>query len=217
MRSIVSCTIDGDGERQRRAVAAHDNGARAREQPDTWLVHILVGDGVPTNLAAAKLMWAAVVENPFPRVRYFIIVVKCATHQAALTAKAAVTGSFAAAAGGELYKAIAGAAVRLCKYLINDYYEEFCNTAGDWVSSKLRVVAHGTCAREKDQAANGLRDLYTKRVISDEMMFLWNCGFSKMLHEVGAAVDPNSERPALVARFARFIIQELLKVNVSLD
>ena len=49
------------------------------------------------------------------------------------------------------------------------------------------------------------------------MLFLWNCSFSKMLHEVGVAVDPNSERPALVARFARFIIQELLKVNVSLD
>ena len=105
----------------------------------------------------------------------------------------------------------------MSKYLVNDYYEEFCNAAADWVSSKLRVVAHGTCAREKDQAANGLRDLYTKRVISDEMMFLWNCGFSKMMHEVGAAVDPNIERPALVARFTRFIIQELLKVNVGLD
>ena len=91
-------------------------------------------------------MWRSHV----PRVRYFIVVVKCATHQAALTTKAAVTGSFAAAAGGELYKTIAGAAVRLCKYLINDYYEELCNTAGYWASSKLRVVAHGTCAREKD-------------------------------------------------------------------
>ena len=134
-----------------------------------------------------------------------------------MTAKAAVTGSFAAAAGGELYKAIAGAAVRLCKHLINEYYEEFCNTAGYSVSSKLRVVAHGTCAREKDQAANGLRGFYTKHVISDEMLFLWNCSFSKMLHEVGAAVEPNIDRPALVARFARSIIQELLKVNASLD
>ena len=41
-----------------------------------------------------------------------------------MTAKAAVTGYYAAAAGGELYKTIVGAAVRLCKYLINDYYEE---------------------------------------------------------------------------------------------
>ena len=79
----------GNGARQRRAGAAHGNGAR--EQPETWLVHILVGDGVPTNLAAAKLMWAAVVQDPLgPRVRHFIVVVKCATHQAALTDKAAV-------------------------------------------------------------------------------------------------------------------------------
>lgn len=59
--------------------------------------------------------------------------------------------------------------------------------------------------------------LYTKRVISDEIMALWNCGFSKMMHEVGAAVDPDSERPALVARFVRFMIQDLLNANVSLD
>jgi hypothetical protein len=225
LRRIVCGTLLGS--------SAHGNGAR--EQPElrggeVWVVHILVGDGVPTNLAAAKLIWASVARDPLgPRVRYFLVVVKCATHQAALTAKAAVIGSFAAAAGGELYRTIAGAAVRLFKYLVNDYYEEFCKTARQWVSSQLRVVPHGSGAREEQQSAHGdsarerrtatahgLRELYTSHVISDEMMLLWNCGLSEMMHEVGAAVDPTGERPALIDRFVGYIIKELLQANLIL-
>ena len=78
-------------------------------------------------------------------------------------------------------------------------------------------LAHGDGARGWRTAAHGLRYLYTSHVISDEMMLLWNCGFSEMMHEVGAGVDTYRERPSLVARFARFILQELLKVNASLD
>ena len=47
------------------------------------------------------------------------------------------------------------------------------------------------------------------------MMLLWNNGFECLWHEVGAAVDPTDERPVLVARFARFIIQELLQAHAS--
>ena len=47
------------------------------------------------------------------------------------------------------------------------------------------------------------------------MMLLWNNGFECLSHEVGAAVDPTDERPVLVARFARFIIQELLQAHAS--
>ncbi|MEC9253541.1 MAG: hypothetical protein VX863_01705, partial [Candidatus Thermoplasmatota archaeon] len=203
----------GNGAQERRSGAAHDDGGR--EHPETWVVHILIGDGVPTNLAAAKLLWASVAHVPLgKRVRYFIAVVKCATHQAALTAKAAVTGTFAATAGGELYKTTAGVAVRLFKYLINDYYEDFCTTAWDWVSNKLRVVAHGGGERDRHTATTrGLRELYTSHVIGDEMMLLWNNGFGLLSHEVGAGVDPTDARLALVGRFARFMIEELLKVD----
>ena len=101
-----------------------------------WMMHTLIGEGIPTDLAAARLVWACVAERPLAQhVRYFLFVVKCATHQAALSAKAGVSGSFAEAAGGQLYKTICGTAVRLFKYLVNDYYEEFCSTARDWVST----------------------------------------------------------------------------------
>ena len=78
--------------------------------------------------------------------------------------------------------------------------------------------AHGYGAREQHTAtAHVFQHIYTSHVISDEVMSLWNCSFSEMVHEVGAAVDPSLERPALIAHFTRFIVQELLMVNASLD
>ena len=190
--------------------SAHCSSAR-EEEVEVWMMHILIGDGIPTNLAAAKLMWASVAERPLgSRVRYFLLVVKCATHQAALTAKAAVTGSFANAAGGELYKSMCGTAVRLFKYLVNDYYEEFCSTARDWVSTQLRVLAHGNGAR---QLATGLQDLYTAHVIPDEMLSLWNCGLGSLSHVLDEGKDPAEQRATLVWRFSQFLIGTLLKVD----
>lgn len=70
-------------------------------QGDIWIVHHLVGDGIATNEAATRILWSCAQERPLgPSVRYFLIVVKCATHQAALSAKYAVIGGAAELAGG---------------------------------------------------------------------------------------------------------------------
>ena len=37
--------------------SVHGSGAR-EEEPEVWMMHVLIGDGIPTNLAAAKLVWA---------------------------------------------------------------------------------------------------------------------------------------------------------------
>ena len=114
---------------------------RDMQGPEIWFTHILLGDGIGTNEAAAKLLWACVQVCALAGlVRYFLFLVKCAVHQAALTAKSGVIGAAAKAAGGEKYKEITGVAVRLYKYLLNDYYEEFCTSAYEWVFSNVRVV-----------------------------------------------------------------------------
>ena len=128
----------------------------------------------------------------------------------ALSAKAGVSGSFAEAAGGQLYKTICGTAVRLFKYLINDYYEEFCSTARYWVSTQLSVLAHGNGAR---QQATGLQDLYTAQVIPDEMLFLWNSGLGNLSHVLDEGKEPAEQRATLVLRFSQCIIGTLLKVD----
>ena len=90
--------------------------------PEVWLFHILVGDGIATNLAAAKRLWACMQERGLgPRCRYFLLVIVCGTHQMGLTAKSAVAGRSAAVARGLLHQDIFGVAVRLFKYLVNDY------------------------------------------------------------------------------------------------
>ena len=71
---------------------------------------------------------------------YFIFVVRCATHQAALSAKSSIIGIVASAFGSVLHEAITGVAVRLFKYVINVYYEEFCSQVHTWVSADLEVV-----------------------------------------------------------------------------
>ena len=93
-----------------------------KPQADIWLFHIIVGDGIATNEAAAKRLWACLQKRELgDRVRYLLVVIICDMHQAGLTAKSTVAGRAAtAAARGELYKGISGVAVRLYKYLIND-------------------------------------------------------------------------------------------------
>ncbi len=92
---LPQSSAHGSGARDEEPESsAHGSGAR-EEGAEVWMMRIPVGGGVPTNLAAAKLVWACVAERPLgPRVRYFLFGVKCATHQAALSAKAGGHGVF---------------------------------------------------------------------------------------------------------------------------
>ena len=97
--------------------------AGSHRRPEIWLTHCLIGDGIPTNLAAAKILWALSLKGNFGLVRYFLLVGKCGTHQAALTAKNGVIGRAAAAAAeaaGEAkeFEDVTANAVRLFKYLV---------------------------------------------------------------------------------------------------
>ena len=126
-----------------------------------WFVHILVGDGVSTNEAAAKILLAWVRARPLPHgLRYFVIVVKCGNHQVNLAMASAVSGR-AALAGAEnslplvanpfglrpqanraeaAHRSVCGAIVRFAKYLVSDYYMGFCANLQDSVALVCLVV-----------------------------------------------------------------------------
>jgi hypothetical protein len=195
-------TMGGDSQPQ----SAHD--------PEIWVFHVLVGDGIPTNEAAAKILWSCVVERPCgQRVRYFLLLVKCATHQAALSAKHAIIGQAAACTGGELHKVIVGVSVRLYKYLINDYYEEFCFSVREWVLERLRVVTAADAGPMAQPETSVLQKVYTRHVIPDDMVALWNFDVGQLVHVATAGVDVDVERARLVGRFVKFLIENLLKVD----
>ena len=65
-------------------------GAAAMTQRP-WFIHIVVGDGIPTNTAACKILLAWKRRDPLPHgLLYFLVCVKCASHQANLAVAAAV-------------------------------------------------------------------------------------------------------------------------------
>ena len=75
------------------------------------------------------------------RLRYFLIVIRCASHQANLAVTSAVTGRAACTAARcarpaalcarqdddseSPHRTVCGAIVRLFKYMISDYYTDF--------------------------------------------------------------------------------------------
>ena len=127
------------------------------------------------------------------RLRYLMCVIKCSTHQANLAARCAIEG--AAAAAGSLqacgfdaplghcspHAAATGAATRLWKHLMADYYEEFAVSAREYVSRCLTI----TCEPRppNDEGSRRLQELYGKSVIPDDMLYLWNTGdLSQLAH-----------------------------------
>ena len=73
------------------------------------------------------------------RLRYFLLLTQCGTHQSALSAKCGVIGRAAAAAakldGGEkVFEDVTSTTVRLFKYLAPQYYEDFKKSSDAWAS-----------------------------------------------------------------------------------
>jgi hypothetical protein len=174
--------------------------------PEIWVVHMLIGDAVPTNGAAAKLMWASAKHIPIgERVRYFLLVVVCMVHQVGLSAKNGVVGVAASTAGGTLYKEITGVATRLFKYLLNDYYEEFVTNTKNWVErTLLNPGQHNDAERTllgRGQDVHRLRALYTAHVVPDAMVDLWSNGVDNL---------SVASRPELVQRVVTFLVKCLL-------
>ena len=104
-------------------------------------------------------------------------------------------------------------ATRLFKYLINDYYEEFCTNVTNWVSTGLTLVEHEEADRTllgRGQDIQKLQELYTKHVIPDTMVELWNNGAGHLSHKLPPDVKASASRSRLVSRFTTFIVKYLL-------
>ena len=151
------------------------------KKPEIWLVHAIIGDAIGTNLAAAKILWAAAATGASKFVRYFLLVGKCGTHQSALSAKNGVIGRAAAAAAeaageGNEFEGVVSNAVRLFKYLVPDYYEDFKISIAMWVHSHVEVVKAGApgVARAALSYADRMKMVYTKHVVPEELQQLWH-------------------------------------------
>jgi len=165
-------------------------------------LHILVGDGVATNEAAAQLLWAwACKQRLHRRVDYLLWVVKCASHQTSLVASSVVAGRAAtvgAASSQQLvdlaivqknivlrsiapHRNSCGAIVRFFKYLVSDYYSDFCANLRDLVG-KLRLCEANNTHPERAVRWQGLETLYGAGVFPPGLLECLNCGVDSWTH-----------------------------------
>ena len=199
-----------------RLISARVLGQQPQAHPEVWLVHIIVGDGIATNESAAKSLWSLVKQRPLgPGIRYLLCTLKCGTHQAGLAAKNAVAGRAAEAAGGTLHEHVCATCTRLYKYIICDYFDDLAFAAHEYVSRFLEVLPPSSADPAATGATAGMQALYTKRVIPDEMVALWNNGLCRLCHVVRHGQSPVDERPGLVVAFTRWIVRHLLQVDGS--
>ena len=123
-----------------RIVRSVCEGVPVKPDHELWLPHVLIGDGIATNGAAAKQLWSTIQAQPLGgRIRYLLWLVRCATHSAALSTKTGVIGGVAKHIGFDDGDLVTTTSVRLYKYVINDYYEDFVISVRAWVSDNLVV------------------------------------------------------------------------------
>ena len=174
-------------------------------QTDLWFLHVLVGDGIGTNEAAARRVLAAVRRQPLaPGLRYMLMVVKCANHQANLVVGSAVHG-LAAKIGFSTTAAlincpnpfeskrvaftdpgphthVCGAIVRLFKYLVADYYHEFYAALRGHVETLQFLLQQPAGSRPEHWSR--VAELYGEQVVPARVSFILNAGLDMWVHVV---------------------------------
>ena len=189
----------------------------AGDGPWAWLLHVILQDGVATNMAACSLLLAVVRAAPLgPRTLYFLVAMTCAAHSSNLVSGSVVRGLVADLGdvkGFKLQATLCGTAVRLYKYLLSDYWEQFLEATREWVESTLQCLPWERRDTDHEERMLRLQALYTTHVISDECCQLFNGGLQPLRHVVGSGCDPLAERPVVVRRVVSFIVKSLYVVD----
>ena len=185
---------------------------RKDSEPEVWLVHAIIGDAISTNGAAAKILWAMAATGAFKKVRYFLLVGKCGTHQSALSAKDGVIGRAAAAAAeaageGKEFEDVVATVVRIFKYLVLDYYEDFKLSIAKWVNLHVEVVVPEAASSH----AARMQILYTKNVIPDELLQLWHS--STPAGKLQTVAKRGQDHTTIKDEWTKFILEKLLRVD----
>jgi len=168
-----------------------------------WFLHILVGDGCKTNEAAAKVVLALARGEPLPHgLRYFLIVVRCASHQANLAIASAVAGRAASAAAFNAAglgadplrrrlapfdcpsRAVCAAIVRFYKFLVNAYYGDMCANLQEVVGRMRAREFHENDAAAARAHWDGMAELYGAGVIPPGLLDSMSGGLGAWAHFV---------------------------------
>ena len=91
--------------------------------------------------------------------------------------------------GDKTFDGVTENAVRLFKYLVPDYYEDFRLSVHIWVHETLQVLFESEALPVGQPQAARLRKLYTAHVIPDELLGLWNHACTTPLTVIADGLD----------------------------
>ena len=176
--SITQALIDTVAE-----VLKHVEEATVKEQSEIRLLHVLTGDGVPTNLAAARFLlghFQRLTALGGTKFVYFLIPHVCASHQANLAVSMAIT-----ICSPDSPDVLPANCSRLFKYLIPDYIEEFSAALRRYVEQNLSFLKGdpATCVPQAQQTRRqNLYDLYGDAVLPSEWLNFFNFDLGSLCH-----------------------------------
>ena len=135
------------------------------------VVHCLVGDGIFTNLAAARLLWSWVhADRAAPC--YRLLTFTCSTHAANLVVRTAIVHDGRRQRANAEYPMVANC-VRFFKYLMPEYASDFVVQLRDYVESNLHIIDLAP-RPEFDQHWAGMQELYGKAILPDRLRKVLN-------------------------------------------
>ena len=180
-----------------------------------WLTHILLGDGLSTNQAAARRVLAHVRRHGLAAgFRYLLMVIKCCNHQVNLGIGSAVEGRAVGAAtecsrsfrtlspqqqalarkSDSAHHIATGAIVRLFKYLVSDYEADFVANLSDLVHTLRRAEPSPQRSQALLQWKN-LEILYGGSVFPPGLLSFLNGGLGDWSTDLTAALAPTATGP----------------------
>jgi len=175
------------------------------------MIHLLTGDAVPTNEAAAKRVWKYFRHHARRLgLRYSLLVIKCSSHQSNLVVQVAICGKVLKKAVE--VDALCGTCSRLFKYLMADYLEDFATALKRQVLAKFSILEEDEGSADTimhRQHSKRMQELYGKDVLPDELLALFN----KRLHEFETVAPPGTNKKDLYGRVYRTLYRWLFIAN----
>lgn len=129
------------------------------------VIHMVCGDGIPTNTNCLKRVLLQMEKYAEQHgFEYRLLGWRCGSHKSNLPVVIAVGGNPST-------NPLCANICRLCKYLINDYSEEFTRNLQVWVFSEMRTrVVAGRHSVEPIHGIREMADLYGSGVLPDKVV-----------------------------------------------
>ena len=170
------------------------------------VVHIVVGDGAPTNESAVKRMWRAYSTFKPDVLRYKVLCLKCASHRANLCVQVAICKTLVR--NPSKNNMLVGTCIRLFKYVLDSYHAEFVYSLRQYILSNLVVFS------DRDQIPSDSRtaaylQLYGQDVLPPSLIQVLNVCVSKLAH----LREGQASRDECCALVAAELAKQLLPVH----